>query len=98
MLNLLCMLACTWGSMIMGSARSHKPTREARTALYGGSLPTCFAPCKAVCLQYRSIRAPTGCHALYTRSYCGDGLSAHHWGVVSVSVRTIRRTWSVVYG
>ena len=39
-----------------------------------GSLQTCFAPYKAVCLQYRSIRAPTGGHALYIRSYHGDGL------------------------
>jgi hypothetical protein len=33
MLNLLYMLACTWGSMIMGSARSHKPSKEEQTAL-----------------------------------------------------------------
>ena len=55
-------------------------------------------PCKAVCLQYRSIRVPTGSHALYTRSYCGDELSAHHWGIVGVGVHTIRRTLSVIYG
>src|SRR5438874_2157336 len=56
MLNLLCMLACLWDSMIMGSARGHKPAREARMALCCCALQTCFAPCKAVCLQYRSIR------------------------------------------
>src|SRR5215467_2683995 len=35
--------------MIMGSACSHKPTKEGWTTLCGDSLPTCFAQCKAVC-------------------------------------------------
>src|SRR5215471_11712502 len=33
----------------MGSAGSHKPTKEGWTTLDRGSLSTCFAPCKAVC-------------------------------------------------
>src|SRR5436309_1282552 len=98
MLNLLCLLACTWDSMIIGSARGHKPGREARMALCCCALQTCFAPGKAVCLQYRSIRVPTGYRALYTRCHCSDELSAYHWGVVGVSVCTVLKTLSVVYG
>src|SRR5215475_13151979 len=83
--------------MIMGSACSHKPTKEGWRL--GAAVPCQLASprVRQYALQYRSIRVPTGCHALYTRSYRGEGLSAHHWGAVGVSVRTVRRTLSVVY-
>jgi hypothetical protein len=63
MLNRLCMLACTWGSMIMGSARSHKPTEEERM-LYADVLCKLASPrvrqyaCSTAAYEYRPIIMP----------------------------------------